>query len=472
MKKLLAIGGILAAGIGFAYSQGSMGFWSNWPLFGQSYCAGYVNGVCTTTIPPGETSVTGGETVPMDTNLPGGQYPQSQKMSIDYFAHLGEGSERNFLRGADFYINLWQRGTTFSSLTPTTTTMTADGWGVYSSGNTVTISQDLTAGDLSPTLGINGAMKITRPTGTNTSAICVSQVLPQKDSVKFIGKEAVFSFYANPLTGFLSTNDDIIATLAVYTATDSATPGTNTDAFAKGTITGYTVIDPTSTTTTAAPSIPLATGWNRYSVSGAVPAQVTVSGTLTNVVGIGVQICTPVYPASTGVAGDGFLIANPQLEQTNPGTTGQIAGPTGTPSVTIPATLAGITPSGFTRRNTEAEWAYEYSFSYVLTDGAATRRYGLGQATTTALATLYAQYPVPMREIPTLTVGTTISFGVTEANGTATTCGTSIAAVGTSGTTDGSALTCTTGGTALVAGNAVQWIGANTGGTLTFSAEP
>ena len=77
MKKLLVIGGILAASIGLAYSQGSMGFWSNWPLFGQSYCAGYVNGVCTTTIPAGTSSFTGGETVPIDTNLPGGQSPQS-----------------------------------------------------------------------------------------------------------------------------------------------------------------------------------------------------------------------------------------------------------------------------------------------------------------------------------------------------------------------------------------------------------
>ena len=77
----------------------------------------------------------------------------------------------------------------------------------------------------------------------------------------------------------------------------------------KGTIAGYTVINPTSTTVATAPVIPIATAWNRYSVTGAVPATVSTNA----VTGIGVTICTPVYPASTGVAGDGFLIANLQL---------------------------------------------------------------------------------------------------------------------------------------------------------------
>src|ERR1700744_6036203 len=107
---------LFMAGIAVVHSQaGSMGFWSDWPLFGQSYCSSYVNGNCSQVVSAGETALTGAETIPIDTNLTGGQMPQSQKASIDVFAHLGEGAERNFLRGSDFFINLWQRGTTFSS---------------------------------------------------------------------------------------------------------------------------------------------------------------------------------------------------------------------------------------------------------------------------------------------------------------------------------------------------------------------
>ena len=97
----------------------------------------------------------------------------------------GQGAFKNILIGSDFGTNLWQRGTTFTSLSPTTTTMTADRFGVYSSGNVTTITKDTAAADISPTLGINAAMKIVRPTGTNTTAICVGQVIPAKDAYQF-----------------------------------------------------------------------------------------------------------------------------------------------------------------------------------------------------------------------------------------------------------------------------------------------
>lgn len=462
-KKSGLVAVALAASI---VSVSAAGFWWGLPILGNSgYCGSYNNGQCVSQIGPGEAALTGNELIPADTQLPNGIQPQTEYISVDSLTHAGEGAERNALRGGDFFTNLWQRGTSFSSITPSTATMTADGWAAYSSGNTTTITQDTTTADLSPSSGINAAMKIVRPTGTNTSAICVGQILPAKDSVRFIGKQAIFSFYAQSLSGYLAANKNIIATIAVYTATDSATPGTNTGTFMGGTITGYTVINPTSTTVTTAPNLPITTSWVRYSVNGTVP--VTVSSN--PVVGIGVTLCTPVYPASTGVAGDGFLIANMQLEAATPPalTTQTYEGftyTTGTPGTTA--------PGGFARRSLASETAVEQSYSWIIKDGVATIRYGLGQATTTALATVYAQYPTPMRIVPVLTVGTTISFGVTVAAGTATTCGTSIAAVATSATTTGSALVCTTGGTALAAGNAVEWIGANTGGLLTFSAEP
>ena len=131
-----------------------------------------------------------------------------------------------------------------------------------------------------------------------------------------------------------------------------------------------------------------------------------------------------------------------------------------------------ISPTAFQLRFPSDEARLELPYSYVLTDGAAAQRYGVGQALTSGTANLFTQFPVPMREAPTLTVGTTISFGVTQAAGTAQTCGTSIGAVASSLTTLGAELLCTTGATNLTAGNATQFTGAATGGLLTFLAEP
>lgn len=453
-KKLSASAFALVLATSAAFAGGG-GNWNGFPILGNSgYCSSYVNGVCVNTVSPGESSVTGNEMLPADTWLPGGQAPQTELVPLSVLSQRGQGASRNVLIGTDFLTNLWQRGTTFSSLTPTTSTMTADRWAVYSSGNTTTISQDTTTADVAPIIGVNGAMKVVRPTGTNTSAICVGQVLPQKDSARFAqgNLNAIFSFYANPLSGYLASNKDVVATIAVYTAGDSATPGTNTDAFMKGTVGGYTVV--------ATSTIPLVTGWTRYSVAGVVPN--TVSGT--QITGIGITLCTPVYPASTGVATDGFLFGNAQLEDSTAPVVNTIRLGDSTPGNSLPGAYA--------RRVVADETAEQLSYSYIITDGATTRRYGSGFAQSTALAELYVQYPVEMRETPVLTVGTTISFGVRFSTASTQACGTSIAAIATSGTPVGSALLCTTGATALTANAGLTFAGANTGGLLTFSAEP
>ena len=172
-----------AALIGVAHSQGgTLGFWSNWPILGNpGFCSSFVNSNCVQTVPAGTPAITGNELIPLDTQLPGGQFPQSERISVASLGMNGQGAFKNVLIGSDFFTNLWQRGTTpQSAATPSTTAMSADRWAVYSSGNTVTITKDTTAGDLSPSLGINAAMKITRPSGTNTTAICVGQVIASK----------------------------------------------------------------------------------------------------------------------------------------------------------------------------------------------------------------------------------------------------------------------------------------------------
>lgn len=459
--------GLIAAGIAAVHSQGgSLGFWSNWPILGNpGFCSETINGNCSQQVGPGTATVTGNELIPLDTELPGGQMPQSERVFLGTIAQHGQGAFRNALIGGDFFLNLWQRGTTpQSAATPSTSAMSADRWAVYSSANTVTITKDTTAGDLSPSTGINAAMKITRPSGTNTTAICVGQILPQEDSARFLaasngstGAQAIFSFYANPLSGFLSTNDNIIATIAVYTATDSATPGTNTDAFMKGTIAGYTVINPTSATVTTAPSFSLGTGWARYSVTGVVPAIVSTNA----VTGIGVTICTPVYPASTGVAGDGFLIANAQLE-------------TGVAANTTTGQVAQTTPGGFSRRLPSDEAFEQLTFSQIIKEPAASISVGpSGQGASTTTCVLSIPASVAMREAPTATYSsvTTSTWTVTHV-----VTNTALVSSGLATTTGGNLpnlfnITATVA-SGLTAGQTCTLTGATGGATITESSEP
>lgn len=90
MKKIkIAIASLMAVLFGaYAFAQVSSvtvtsGFWPNWPLIGgASYSCGQVNGVSNCTVPAGPTVVTGNETIPVNTGLPGGQFPQNALLTL------------------------------------------------------------------------------------------------------------------------------------------------------------------------------------------------------------------------------------------------------------------------------------------------------------------------------------------------------------------------------------------------------
>lgn len=85
-RFLLAVVALIATAGAVAIAQQ----FPNLPtLSGPSYCAGFSTGptgqVCSVTVPAGPTSVTGNETIPGDTNAPGGQQPQTVKIPITVF---------------------------------------------------------------------------------------------------------------------------------------------------------------------------------------------------------------------------------------------------------------------------------------------------------------------------------------------------------------------------------------------------
>lgn len=471
----------MALATGFTVALGSVaaiaaGKFSTLPVVGgNSFCASTVTGtgglggitgqgqgstgsICGQTVPAGPPAITGTELIPADTQLANGASPQTVQIPSALMGSIN--AKANRLNGGDFATNLWQRGTSFASITPTTATLTADRWYTYSSANTVTVNKQTGAADSIPSIGLYASLRAVRPTGSDVTPICVGQVLDKEAAQALVGNNGVFSFYGLAGAGFSAANKNLSVNVAYYTAADSATPGTNTGTFATGAITGYQSavagVSPGTTGSVAngVASIPISTTWTRYSVYAPIPAT-NASGTA--VTGAGISICDT--PVGTGGATDWFEVEGAQLQALPSAVSNNL--PNGV-----------IAPTGFERIPASVEADRELAYSYVLTDGAATQRYANGFAESTALAGIYLNFPEQMRETPALTVGTTISFAV--AFGTASTqaCGTSIAGVASSFTVGGAALLCTTGATALTAGNGLQFIGANTGGLLTFSAEP
>lgn len=418
--------------------------------------------VCNVNVPAGP-EVSGTFLIPADTQFQQGQQPQTVLIPL---ALAGGYNDRvNRLIGGDFNTNLWQRGTTpVSAASPSTTVMGADRWAVYSSGNVVTVTKQTGASDTIPTLGFYASQRVNRPSGTNNTQICVGQLLDTQASAPLIGNNAVFSFYALAGAGLSAVaNNTVQAYIAYHTAADSATPGTNTDSFMKAATTGYTNAvaggssSPATTATVAsgAASIPITTTWTRYAVYAAIPAT-NAAGTA--ITGVGVKLCYT--PASgTGASNEWFEFLGAQL-QALPSTA----------SALLPAGVTAAT--GFERRTQAAETLLQQTYSYVLTDGAATVVYNgfcvETTANTSAACTL--NFPTTMRITPTTTVGTATSFSARTATGAANAC-TALTAVSASNTTSSAGLLCTAAGT-VAAGVASQFVGAATGGLLTFSAEP
>lgn len=454
--KRIALGlAALVAVVGIAFGAGQF---PGYPIVGgASYCGGFSTGptgqVCTVTVPAGPPSITGSELIPADTGLANGQQPQTVTIPLPLLG--GFNNRVNRLIGGDFATNLWQRGTTpVSAATPSTTVIGADRWAVYSSANTVTVIKETATADTIPTANLYASMRVSRPSGTNTSAVCVGQVLDKQASSELVGNNNVFSFYALAGAGLNAvSSNNITVTLAYYTAADSATPLTNTDLFMKGTIAGYAAVTAggssgtTATIAAGVATVNISTTWTRYSVYAPVP-DATAAGTA--IVGVGATICYT--PASgTGGSTEWFEIAGAQLQAQSP-----------TATASMPAGIT--TPTGFEARSPAIETILQQYYSWVLTEtnGAV---YGQVLCTATANAWISLQSPVAMRETPTVVV-TAGGFSIRTAA--------AVTAVGTTTLLAGSTAQyqSLTSGAACTSTLPYAFVGTNTTGSLVFSAEP
>lgn len=466
----LAAVGVISLG---SFAALAAGKWPTLPVVGSnSFCGSTVTGtgslggitgqgqgstgsICGQTIPAGPPALTGVELIPADTQLTGGAPPQTVTVPSSMLGSLN--AKINRLIGGDLATNLWQRGTSFASITPTTATMTADRWYAYSSGNTATVNKQTGAGDSVPSLGLYASMRVVRPSGTDVTPICVGQVLDKEAAQALIGNNGIFSFYALAGAGFSPTNKNISVNVAYYTAADSATPGTNTGTFATGLITGYQAavagVSPGTTGTVASglATIPISTTWTRYSVYAPIPAT-NAAGTA--VTGLGVSICNT--PVGTGGATDWVELEGLQI-QALPST------------ATFNLPNGVIAPTGFERRYPAEEALFQ---KYYTQDGGlgteiAAGFYMAGGCQATGNANFGVVFPVPMRVAPTAATSTLTAGGYSIKTAAAVTAIGTITFPASSvyGVTLNSNAACT-------ATLPYQIVGSNTTGLILFSAEP
>jgi hypothetical protein len=465
----------LIASAGFALAGG---YWSQLPIVGvpaNTACQSYGNnGVCNQYNPAGPAEDLGSWTVPADTGYVNGQNPQTVTVPATLLGPLN--AKVNRLVGGDFGTNLWQRGTTFTALTPSSAVLTADRWAVYSSTNTVTVTKQTGTADTIPASGFYASMRVSRPSTTTTTAICVGQVLDKQATSALINNNGVFSFYALAgagLSAVTGSTNNITATIAYYTAADSATPGTNTGTFMAGTITGYTAVTTQGGAILSAPNIatntatiasgvatqPISTTWTRYSFWGKIPST-DASGTA--VTGAGVTICyTPT--SGTGGSTEWFEFTGAQL-QAMPAT------------VTTQLPFGVTAPTGFERRYAQEEADYQLYYTTAVTETAASISVtpsGQGASTTTCVLSI--PFGTQMREVPTFAAaGTALSattWTVTHVV-TNTALSTPFLAATTGGSTTSMGNLTATVASGLTAGQTCTLTGAGGGSILVFSAEP
>ena len=260
---------------------------------------------------------------------------------------------RNLLDGADFTVNPWQRGTSFTVSGSIAITYTADRWFVKCSNSAGGLT--VTRSAITNVAGYSQALKVARTSAnTNTNVFNIGHVLESSDVVRTRGQLLTLSFIATAGANY-SGGAITIQILSGTTADEGA--ATSISGYTGATTLLSTTFTPTTTPATFA-----------FTSSALVPAG---CNELAVVFGV-----TP-----TGTAGSDDSVSFPiiQLE---------------------PSTQA----SPFERRDVQVELEICQRYAWYTTEPAANVIIGAGFNPTAATQVFYMATPVQMRAAPTVTV--------------------------------------------------------------------
>ena len=253
-------------------------------------------------------------------------------------------------------MDIWQRGTTFT--TTSGVAYTADRWASHtiSAGGSVTTSRQ-TVSDTTNLPTIQYATKFQRvAANTNTGILSFFNTLESADSYRFAGQTATLSFYAKKGANYSAASSILVSNVASGTGTDEPLRS----------FTG--LIDRTQNNT-------LTTTWQRFTQT------VSITATATEV---GVQFYFT--PVGTAGADDSISITGVQLELGSVATTFKRSNGSG-------ATIQG-----------ELAACQRYYYRFVPFAGSGGNYYGpyaVGGATSTTNAYVTGHLPVALRTAPT-----------------------------------------------------------------------
>lgn len=362
------------------------------------------------------------------------------------------GNTDNAIIGGDAGTNLFQRGTTGSSVTTTFTYGGPDRWGYWSGTNTaVTVSRTTTAGDLPAGKTFNAGFKMARTNGqTGVVQVCMLQVIESVNSYQFSGQTAELDFHATAGATFTGASSQMQAYLITGTGTDEgaakAAFGLNAGGGGGSGWTGQANI---------AVNVTISTTNNRYTVVGPIPAGTTE---------LAAALCwTPV-----GTAGANDYIAFSGIQLTRNASLTTVAGTAG-------AVLAAndTRAKSFARRSQEVETGLQERYYFQLTETAAITPVAPCAAIDTTHTNCLIPFPTPMRTAPTMSYANGFATPTSTTQATLGACTTlaSAATVASTVANVGAVLVNCTAGTVPAAGVASFLYSNNGTGIIRASAE-
>jgi hypothetical protein len=249
-------------------------------------------------------------------------------------------------------MDIWQRGTSIAA-SGSSKVYTADRWSFWRGGlaTGATVTRQGTA-DTTNLPFVQYCARVQRDSGnTSTQAVKLASDMESVNTIPYAGKAVTVTFYARKGANYSVTASDVNCELLSGTGTDQQI------------INGYT-----GQTTVASGFQTITTTWQRFTVTGTVPATSTQLGI----------VFSSGAPVGTAGANDYFEVTGVQVE----------AGTQSTPFSRNAETIQG-------------ELAACQRYYCRWTGGAAYHPYGLGFATSTTAGAIIVNSPVAMRVAPT-----------------------------------------------------------------------
>lgn len=356
------------------------------------------------------------------------------------------GNADNFIIGGDAQ-NLFQRGTTGSSVTTTVTYGGPDRWAYWSGTSTaMTVSQDSTAADL-PTNSKFG-FKMARTSGqTGVVQMCMAQEIETLDSYGFRGTTVEVDLYLAAGANFSAASNNVTVYLITGTGSDEGMQkeawglnagGGGSTAWAGQVNTGVT--------------FPVSTAPTRYSIAYPTPTTTTEAG---------IAICyTPV-----GTAGTNDYLASSTIQLGRNSALAAFAGSTG---AVLP--VGDTRARSIVRRPVQVETALQQRYFVRLTETAAITPVATCSAIDTTHTNCLVPFPVTMRIAPAMAYanGFATPTSTTQATlGACTTLGSAATVASTVANPGAVLVNCTA--TTVPAAGVASFLYSN-GGTGTISA--